>query len=134
MRYFTQYIPKNFFEMGHSPSPDPTTAGQVDIPFSDTTHSAPMVPQLRSFGVASMLSATWSWHLQWLKHGRRHRHVWRGQCPPQFTACIPQGVQQNSNLTSLSDISRPASQNSVSTYFQQKSIKLEVVIITPETL
>ena len=35
----------------------------------DTTHSAPMLPQLRSFGAASTLSATWSWHISVLSIG-----------------------------------------------------------------
>ena len=51
--------------------------------------------------------------------------------PLTFAACTPQGVglQQNSNSTSHSDISKPAS--SQNALFQTVS---KVVIITPETL
>ena len=60
--------------------------------------------------------------------------VWGDDIPFTFVACTPQGVQQNSNSTSHSDISRLAcSRNALfQTFFPQKSMELEVVIITPE--
>jgi len=62
--------------------------------------------------------------------------VSQDNAPLTFAARIRQGVQQNSNSTSQSDISRPRvfTKRSVSNFFPQKSMELDVVIITPEML